>query len=53
MKVPAGMKVYSGTHRYKAGEELPAHIGKNLEKKLDKTTLKQASFKKDKDDNEK
>lgn len=36
MKVPIGMKVYSGTHRYKAGEELPAHIGKNLEKKLDK-----------------
>ena len=36
MKVPAGMKIFSGRHKYKTGEELPAHLAKALEKKLDK-----------------
>ncbi len=36
MNVPEGMKVFSGGHKYKAGEQLPAHIAKALEKKLNK-----------------
>lgn len=49
MKVPAGKVVFSGSHRYKAGEELPAHIGKNLEKKLDKQASKPSYKSADKD----
>ena len=43
MKVPAGMKIFSGRHKYKAGEELPAHIGKALEKKLNKKPVSSVS----------
>ena len=34
MKVPAGMKVYRGRHKYKAGKELPASIGKKMEDRI-------------------
>ncbi len=34
MKVPAGVKVYNGTHRYKSGDELPARMGKKLEDRI-------------------
>lgn len=34
MKVPAGLKVYNGTHRYKSGDELPARMGKKLEDRI-------------------
>ena len=36
MIVPEGKTVFSGTHKYKAGEELPADIAKALEKKMNK-----------------
>ena len=32
MKVPKGKKVYSGRHKYKAGDELPARLEGVLEK---------------------
>lgn len=44
MKVPEGIKVYSGRHKYKAGEELPAHLSKALEKKLNKQIPKGSTF---------
>ena len=34
MKVPSGVKVYNGTHRYKSGDELPARMGKKLEDRI-------------------
>ena len=34
MNVPEGMKVYRGRHKYKAGKELPASIGKKLEDRI-------------------
>jgi hypothetical protein len=56
MKVPEGMKVYRGRHKYKAGKELPASIGKKLEDRIkekgDKVQKKkletEAKLKKDK-----
>jgi len=40
MIVPKGKKVFSGTHKYKTGEELPAHISKALEKKINNQVKK-------------
>ena len=34
MNVPEGMKVYRGRHKYKAGDPLPASIGKKLEDRI-------------------
>ena len=45
MIVPEGMKIFSGKHKYKAGDELPAHISKSLEKKMNKQD-KKPDFKK-------
>ncbi len=49
MNVPEGMKIFSGRHKYKAGDPLPAHLGKALEKKLNKKPVSSASGNKDSD----